>query len=317
MADFGYLSDTDDSAVEELVSQAKELSALEQVAAINCSGFNDSTLPDDLETRFRRLKSLPASRPDPVSSSSSKNRKKHLAHSKSVVSHPKEEGNFSGKNRRNQGKNCGSVSLSDEDSSIFSGNKRDLGVKLGTEKSSRAGLDSDGSGDFSDSGKIGSSLSRDSKIFTPVKQTPKLRKEKRRIGSSTSSSSIDLATPKSSDSEPEKRSKSKSKSKSSSSWLNKLSPSKIIGFIWRSPEKSSTKKKNLKSCKSFSTAAYSSGRERDIDFDDFLSDLNAFSVEDQRKMLKKALKEQQKMRKEAAEIIKMAKQASVRFDFDD
>uniref|UniRef100_A0A1J3C6Z5 Uncharacterized protein n=1 Tax=Noccaea caerulescens TaxID=107243 RepID=A0A1J3C6Z5_NOCCA len=312
MADFGYLSDTDDSAVEELVSQAKELSALEQVAAINCSGFTDSTLPDDLETRFRRLKSLPASRPD--SSSSSKNRKKHLAHSKSVAGHPKEEGN-----RREQGKNCGSACLSDEDSSIFSAKKRDLGVKSGTEKSSRAGLDSDGSGDFSDSGKIGSSLSRDSKIFTPVKQTQKLRKEKRRIGSSTSSSSIDLATPKSSDSEPEKRSKSKSKSKSksSSSWLNKLSPSKIIGFIWRSPEKSSTKKKNMKSCKSFTTAAYSSGRERDIDFDDFLSDLNAFSVEDQRKMLKKALKEQQKMRKEAAEIIKMAKQASARFDFDD
>ncbi|CAA7061234.1 unnamed protein product [Microthlaspi erraticum] len=312
MADFGYLSDTDDSAVEELVSQAKELSALEQVAAINCSGFTDSTLPDDLETRFRRLKSLPASRPDPVSSSSSKTRKKHLAQSKSVAGHPKEEGNFSG-NRRNQGINGGF----DEDSRIFSAEKRDLGVKSGTEKSSRAGLVSDGSGDFSDSGNIGSSLSRDSKIFSPAKQTEKLRKEKRRIGSSSSSSPIGLATPKSSDSEPEKRSKSKSKSKSSSSWLNKLSPSKIIGFIWRSPEKSSTKKKDLKSCKSFSTAAYSSGRERDIDFDEFLSDLNAFSVEDQRKMLKKALKEQQKMRKEAAEIIKMAKQASARFDFDD
>ena len=87
MADFGYLSDTDDSAVEELISQAKELSALEQIAAINCSGFTDSsTLPDDLESRFRRLKSLPPARPDPVSSKISK--KKDLTHSKSVVGYP-------------------------------------------------------------------------------------------------------------------------------------------------------------------------------------------------------------------------------------
>ncbi|KFK44927.1 hypothetical protein AALP_AA1G320900 [Arabis alpina] len=260
MADFGYFSDTDDSAVEELVSQAKELSALEQVAAINCSSFTDSTLPDDIEARFRRLKSLPASRPDPVSSSSSKikQQKKHLNHAKSVAS------------KQNPGNKSG---LSDEESR----NKPDLGLKSGFEK--------DTSGDFSDS----------NKIFTPVKQT-----QKRRTGSS-SSSSIELASPPSS--EPENKSKSK--------WFEKLSPSKIVGYIFRSPKKGLTKKKNLKSFND-------SGRERNIDdFDEFLSDLNAFSVEDQRKMLKKALKEQQKMRKEAAEIIKMAKQASAKFDFDD
>ena len=138
MADLGYLSDTDDSAVEELISQAKELSALEQIAAINCSGFADdsSTLPDDLESRFRRLKSLPPARPDPVSSKISKKK----------------------------------------DSSV---SKRDLGVNSGFERSSRAGLDSDGSGDFSGS----------SKIFSPAKQTQKLPKEKRRVGSSSSSDS--------------------------------------------------------------------------------------------------------------------------------
>ncbi|XP_010478896.1 PREDICTED: vitellogenin-2 [Camelina sativa] len=302
-ADFGYFSDTDDSAVEELVSQAKELSALEQIAAINCSGFTDSTLPDDLESRFRRLKSLPAPpRTEPVSSSSSKNTKKHLTPSKSVASHPKEDVNFSG-NRRNQGKNPGFVSLSDEDSSKITRKKRDLDLK----SSSRAELVSNGSGDFSDSGNIS-----ETKLFSPAKQT---KKEKRRVVSS-SSSSDDLATPPSTDSEPEKKSKSKSKS---SSWFDKLSPSKIIGSIWRSsPKKSPTNNKILKSCKSFNTAAaYSSGRERNLDFDEFLSDLNAFPVEDQRKMLKKALKEQQKMRKEAAAIIKMAKQASAKFDFDD
>lgn len=264
MGDYGYLSDTDDSAVEELISQAKELSALEQIAAINCSAFPDSsTLPHDLESRFRRLKSVPPPRPDPVSSKVSN---KNLTHSKTVAtSYPK-----------------------DPDSSVPSRNERDLG----TERSSRAGrLDSDGSGDFS-----------------PAKRAQKLSKEKRRAGSSSSSSSsVDLATPpSSSDSEPEKKSKSKS-----SSWVKKLSPSKIIGYIWSSPNKSSSaKKKNIKSIKSF-------GRDRDVDFDEFLSDLNAYSVEDQRKMLKKALKEQQKMRKEAAQIIKMTRKASARFDFDD
>ncbi|CAH8331336.1 unnamed protein product [Eruca vesicaria subsp. sativa] len=269
MGDFGYLSDTDESAVEELISQAKELSALEQIAAINCSGFTDSsTLPDDLESRFRRLKSLPAARPDPVSSKISK---KDLTHSKSVAFYQK-DGDFSG----NPGKQSSGF---DEDSSTFSGNKRDLVL----EKSSR-----DGSGDFSDSSK----------------RTQKLLPKQK--------GSFDLATPpSSSDSEPEKKSKSKS---SSSSWIKKLSPAKIIGYIWSSPNKSSsTKKKNIKSIKSFTA----SGRERDVDFDEFLSDLNAYSVEDQRKMLKKALKEQQKMRKEAAEIIKMTKKASARFDFDD
>ncbi|TMW93539.1 hypothetical protein EJD97_011526 [Solanum chilense] len=61
MADFSFLSDSDDEkAVEELLSQAMDQSVLEQVAAINCSGFTDSVLPTQLETRFRKLKSLPA-----------------------------------------------------------------------------------------------------------------------------------------------------------------------------------------------------------------------------------------------------------------
>ncbi|CAH9055014.1 unnamed protein product [Cuscuta europaea] len=38
---------------------------LEQVAAINCSGFTDSPLPSHLESRFRKLKSLPSTNPRP------------------------------------------------------------------------------------------------------------------------------------------------------------------------------------------------------------------------------------------------------------
>ena len=62
MADLRYLSDTDEeesAAVEELISQAKDLCVLEQVAAIRCSSFTDSVLPTDLESRFRKLKSFP------------------------------------------------------------------------------------------------------------------------------------------------------------------------------------------------------------------------------------------------------------------
>ncbi|KAK9928287.1 hypothetical protein M0R45_025430 [Rubus argutus] len=56
-------SDTDeDSAVEELISQAKDLCVLEQLSAINCSGFTDSVLPTELESRFCRLKSFPVTK---------------------------------------------------------------------------------------------------------------------------------------------------------------------------------------------------------------------------------------------------------------
>lgn len=60
MAEFGFLSDTDDSAVEEVISQAQDLCVLEQLSAINCSSFTHSILPSDLDSRFCRLKSLPA-----------------------------------------------------------------------------------------------------------------------------------------------------------------------------------------------------------------------------------------------------------------
>lgn len=62
MADFGYFSDTDDSAVDELISQTKDLCVLEQVSAINCSGFTDSVLPTELEQRFHKLKSFPSTK---------------------------------------------------------------------------------------------------------------------------------------------------------------------------------------------------------------------------------------------------------------
>ncbi|PHU28972.1 hypothetical protein BC332_01065 [Capsicum chinense] len=76
MGDFSFLSDDDsdtEKAVDDLLEQAMDHSVLQQIAAINCSGFNDSSLPTHLETRFRKLKSLPAAHTTPKPSSFTRN----------------------------------------------------------------------------------------------------------------------------------------------------------------------------------------------------------------------------------------------------
>ncbi|KAG6399464.1 hypothetical protein SASPL_140945 [Salvia splendens] len=67
MADF--FTDSDDhKAVEELLSQVMDATVLEQVAAVNCAGFNDDGLPSRLQTRFQKLKSFPSSAANPTKS---------------------------------------------------------------------------------------------------------------------------------------------------------------------------------------------------------------------------------------------------------
>ncbi|KAG7592725.1 hypothetical protein ISN45_Aa01g015830, partial [Arabidopsis thaliana x Arabidopsis arenosa] len=128
---------------------AKDHYVLEQVAKINCSGFiDDSALPSNLETRFRRLKSLPVSRSDSVSSSS---KKKLLTQSKTMASYPekKNHGNVSSVSSfSNQvGKSCPLDSSVEEQ--IFTRTKCNQSV------SSRGGL-----GESSGSRRIVSSSSR-------------------------------------------------------------------------------------------------------------------------------------------------------------
>ncbi|AAF87018.1 F26F24.11 [Arabidopsis thaliana] len=144
-----FFTGKDDSAVEELLSQAKDQYVLEQVAKINCSGFTDDTaLPTNPETRLRRLKSLPVSRTDSVSSSP----KKLLSHSNSMASHPEKKyrGNVSSVSSFSiqVGKSC-PLDSSVEETQIFSKTKRNQSVK------SRGGL-----GESSGSKRIGSSSSR-------------------------------------------------------------------------------------------------------------------------------------------------------------
>ncbi|XP_056168681.1 uncharacterized protein LOC130138484 [Syzygium oleosum] len=64
-AEFSYLSDTDDSAVEDPISQIKDLYILEQNAAINGSSFtvDGSLLPSHLKSGFCNLKSFTLPKP--------------------------------------------------------------------------------------------------------------------------------------------------------------------------------------------------------------------------------------------------------------
>ncbi|KAF8083442.1 hypothetical protein N665_0772s0012 [Sinapis alba] len=205
MSSFGYLSSKDASAVEDLLSQTMDLYVLEQVAAINLAGFTDSTLPTNLETRFRRLKSLPVSRqPDPVSSS----KKLILSHSKSMA----ENRNFSGIIKRVPSMQSRPLVSSADQTRVFSGSvKRDL------------------------SGNIGSSswrLSRDGKVLS--RPTLKLLTKEKSRTISASSASIDLASLSSTEPDQEDRLNRKPKSKLSVSWFDKLLPSRAMGCLFSS-----------------------------------------------------------------------------------
>ncbi|XP_022136939.1 uncharacterized protein LOC111008511 [Momordica charantia] len=279
MADFSFLSDTDDSAVEELLSQTHDLCVLEQVSAINCSGFTDSLLPSDLESRFRKLKSFPAAKSEARSGFDSKNRSTR----------------------------CGGGNSGD-DFAVFSPSKQSPKGELGfTPKSQSQRLP-----DFSP-GKGNS---------TPPTENQKLRgssraKSKCRYVSSPSNSSSSSAEIDEISSPPivPKRdgkicSKTNSESKSFAS-LPQSPPSPPIrtGCFWCSPKKTPEKKT-------------SSGRilENDLGWgknNDFLSDLSIFSAKEQQKILKKAMKEEEKVNREAEKIVKWAKQASARMNISD
>ncbi|CDY21429.1 BnaA09g29980D [Brassica napus] len=229
MSSFRYLSSKNASAVEDLLSQAKDLYDLEQVAAINLAGFTDSALPTNLETRFRRLKSLPVSRqPDPVSRQPNpvSSSKKLLFHSKSMAE-KNHKRNFSGRIKHVPSVHSRPLVSSVDGTRVFSGSiKRDQSVK-----------------------------SRDGKVLSPPTTTAQavklLSKEKSRT-SSASSASIDLMSPSSSEPDQEKRSNRKPKSKLLVSWFDKLAPSRAMGCLFSpSIASSSNNKKHKNSSKPY------------------------------------------------------------------
>ncbi|KAK8916378.1 hypothetical protein KSP39_PZI022553 [Platanthera zijinensis] len=56
---FSHLTSPDDSDVDAIISEAADLSALQQIAAINTAHLSPADLPPELESRFRQLKSFP------------------------------------------------------------------------------------------------------------------------------------------------------------------------------------------------------------------------------------------------------------------
>lgn len=57
---FSSCSDISDSAIDAIIAETTDLCALEQIAALNTAHLSDSPLPSNLENRFRKLNSFPA-----------------------------------------------------------------------------------------------------------------------------------------------------------------------------------------------------------------------------------------------------------------
>ncbi|KAK4793400.1 hypothetical protein SAY86_023835 [Trapa natans] len=295
MADFS--SDTDDSAVEELISQTRDLCVLEQLAAINCSGFSDSPLPADLDSRFRRLKSFPVTKPLYSSSDDPGRRRPEqfrpdamqpMAIHRNGAELEEEKNGTSpafgdGKGRLKQ------MGLSSISSPLES---------LNWDHIDEEKTDLNGTGD---SGKVDIEKETSDSFQTPS-------------DSSNSCMGDDIVSPPELNMEEKSHSKSKSKSKlrsvssslgSFKSWMNSPSPLKKIGCFWRSHKKDSPKRKtkgNRVEGTSFDWSQH----------DDILSDLGILSKKEQEKLLKKAMKEEEKIIQEAEKIVMMAKQASAR-----
>ncbi|KAF5936423.1 hypothetical protein HYC85_027552 [Camellia sinensis] len=267
MADFSFLSDSsDECAVEELLSQAMDHSVLEQVAAINCSGFtSDSVLPSHLETRFRRLKSLPTTttKMSPTlanhkNNPSSSSFNSHFPSVKAI--NPQFDSSVEGKPQLH--------SPSDEDPND---QQQVLNPKL------RSGSGSSVSKSSNSSAGNGN--------FSPLKENPDGKmgsKPKSRSGSFLSPSDPPI-------------------------FFDSPSPPKKTGCFWCSPKRVSRK----------------NSKEIGVDVDwgrnseGFLSDLNIFSAKEQQKILKKAMKEEEKINREAEKIVKWAKQGSARMNISD
>ncbi|KAJ4916470.1 hypothetical protein Rs2_02020 [Raphanus sativus] len=233
MSSFGYLSSKDDaSAVEELLSQAMDLHVLEQVAAINLAGVPDSALPTNIETRFRRLKSLPVSAL-PTNLETRFRRLKSFP-----ISRQPESVSTSKKLLSQYSKSMAASSFSVDEKRNLSGR-----IKRVPSVQSRPLVSSVDQTRF---GSTSGRFSRDGKVLSPPTTTKTLKllpTEKSRT-SSASSASIDLMPPSSSEPDQEKRSNRKPKSKLLVSWFDKLSPSRAMGCFYFSPSITSSNNKN-------------------------------------------------------------------------
>lgn len=98
-----------------------------------------------------------------------------------------------------------------------------------------------------------------------------------------------------------------SPSESSNLSMNSPSPPKKIGCFWCSP-----KRKKSKEDKEIGFGDYWRKNNKEI-----LSDLSVFSAKEQENILKKTMKEEEKVNREAEKIVMWAKQASARMNISD
>ncbi|XP_052210792.1 uncharacterized protein LOC127813714 [Diospyros lotus] len=267
MGHFSFLSDggggsssgDEAAAVEEVLNQAMDHSVLQQVAAINCASFSsDSVLPSHLETRFRRLKSLPATNPPNLHahrSSSSSSFNSHVPQfdrSASVGAKPKPHP----EQPPNQGK----------------GSKPKSGSGSSPSNSSNSSVGDGDAAEISDRKRDSASKSRSRSFLS-------------------SPSNLESESPS-------------------------PSPPKKSGCFWCSPKRVSRKKSKennqmmMMMKKSVGVDWDSRHHEEEL----LSSDLGIFSAKEQQKILKKAMKEEEKINREAEKIVKWAKQASARMN---
>ncbi|CAL1373793.1 unnamed protein product [Linum trigynum] len=295
MSDFGFgnLSDTDDSAVEELISQTRDLCVLEQVSKINCSDFNDSLLPSDLETRFRKLKSFPVSSTRPAASASTGVVPKSLSNSKSELHR-----------RGGRGFDEGFESPSDDPRvNTSDGQVPKIAAAAAANVSSPLNSLADEEGFSEDPGPWKGSKKKQSKlgsVSSPSDSSNSCIEDV--IYSQSEERAAVGMTRKSSNSNSKLKSKPFIGSPLGSSNCSRDSPSppRRPGCFWCSPKKPTSKK---------SKENWDLGNDGG---DELLTDLGIFSEKEQEKILRKAMKEEERINKEAVKIVKWAKQASAR-----
>lgn len=252
-----FFSDTDESAVDELIAQAEDLVALDHLSSLNLS----SHLPSHLESRFQNLKSFPPR--FPISSPS-----------RLIDQKAEEREGFSSK-----------LELGKEDG------KREVGLgpkseleKMGKHK---------GRGGGSSSSNSSGSFTEDT-IFMPQKANPVSENGDPRVKSKRG------ALPGRSGRSGFNRGLGLGLGSDSSS-----SPPRKGGCFWCSPKKKSHRKN--KDLDSELDMGMGRGNHEEL-----LSDLGSFSMKERRRVLKEAIKEQERLSKEAEKIVMFAKQAAAR-----
>ncbi|XP_042487556.1 uncharacterized protein LOC122067787 [Macadamia integrifolia] len=196
MADFSYLSESNDSEVEEILAQAMDQSILEQVAAINCSGFSDSVLSTDLETRFRKLKSFPVTNQkqrtegNPFLSSNSMKREEPTSFN-SHIKIPTSSFNEASADTQSQeqlqssNKGKGSPDLFSDEENMFSTSKKSSekkGLKSKSKSKSKSGSTSSSPSASSDSSEVLSPPRQKCWFWcSPKKVSRRKEKQKKRV----------------------------------------------------------------------------------------------------------------------------------------